>query len=121
MKFNFPFFPFLSLIIGILPSQLDLGSLKSVREFVDNFHELKKPLHVLCNNAGMTSGFSNGKGPFKTEDGFEVTFGINHLGKKLFIHLRPVCFVFERAGAPRHFRLGKGPINEEIVKRAPRQ
>ncbi|XP_071802526.1 retinol dehydrogenase 14-like [Asterias amurensis] len=60
--------------------KLDLGSLKSVREFVDNFHELKKPLHVLCNNAGMTSGFSNGKGPFKTEDGFEVTFGINHLG-----------------------------------------
>ncbi|XP_022094699.1 retinol dehydrogenase 14-like isoform X3 [Acanthaster planci] len=60
--------------------KLDLASLKSVRQFVDEFHTAAKPLHVLCNNAGMTSGFRNGKGPFKTEDGFEVTFGINHLG-----------------------------------------
>ncbi|XP_022094698.1 retinol dehydrogenase 14-like isoform X2 [Acanthaster planci] len=60
--------------------KLDLASLKSVRQFVDEFHAAAKPLHVLCNNAGMTTGFRNGKGPFKTEDGFEVTFGINHLG-----------------------------------------
>ena len=26
----------------------------------------------------------------------------------LWVNLSPVCFVFERAGAPRHFLLGKG-------------
>ena len=62
-------------------TQLDLASLKSVRQFVEEFHSSGKPLHVLCNNAGMTTGFRNSVGPVKTEDGFEVTFGINHLGK----------------------------------------
>ncbi|XP_038063943.1 retinol dehydrogenase 12-like [Patiria miniata] len=59
--------------------KLDLASLKSVRQFVEDFHATAKPLHVLCNNAGMTTGFRSSE-VFKTEDGFEVTFGINHLG-----------------------------------------
>jgi NAD(P)-dependent dehydrogenase (short-subunit alcohol dehydrogenase family) len=31
---------------------LDLGSLKSVKEFVARFLETKRPLHILINNAG---------------------------------------------------------------------
>lgn len=54
--------------------------MKSIREFVDNFHRLRKPLHVLCNNAGHTTGFQSTEME-KTEDGFEATFGVNYLGK----------------------------------------
>ena len=32
--------------------QLDLASLKSVRDFVKRFLEKKRPLHILVNNAG---------------------------------------------------------------------
>ena len=59
--------------------QLDLGSLKSVREFAEKFHKTGKPLHVLCNNAGLTT-VMQGTVTSKTEDGFETTFGVNHLG-----------------------------------------
>eukprot|EP00057_Strongylocentrotus_purpuratus_P009098 XP_011663572.1 PREDICTED: short-chain dehydrogenase TIC 32, chloroplastic [Strongylocentrotus purpuratus] len=66
--------------------KLDLNSLKSVREFSDAFHATGKPLHVLCNNAGLTTGFST-KDRLETEDGFEMTFGVNHLGHFLLTHL----------------------------------
>ena len=41
---------------------LDLASLKSVRDFVDNFHQSGKKLHLLVNNAGIrcTSRFNIG-------------------------------------------------------------
>ncbi|XP_070534592.1 uncharacterized protein [Ptychodera flava] len=62
--------------------KLDLGSLDSIRHFVDDFHATGKPLHVLCNNAGLeTSGYQ------QTEDGFEMTLGVNHLGHFLLTHL----------------------------------
>lgn len=57
--------------IGFAP--LDLGSLASVREFAENWpHER---LDVLVNNAGIAMV------PFgRTADGFELHFGVNHLG-----------------------------------------
>ncbi|XP_077987503.1 retinol dehydrogenase 11-like [Glandiceps talaboti] len=64
--------------------KLDLSSLKSIHGFVDEFHSTGKPLHVLLNNAG----FSAGKlGRLETEDGYEMTFGVNHLGHFLLTNL----------------------------------
>jgi NAD(P)-dependent dehydrogenase (short-subunit alcohol dehydrogenase family) len=55
--------------------QLDLASLKSIRQFADKFKARYDRLDVLLNNAGIMFG------PYVlTEDGFESTFGVDHLG-----------------------------------------
>ncbi|APR84655.1 Putative oxidoreductase/Short-chain dehydrogenase [Minicystis rosea] len=60
---------------------LDLGSLASVRAAAKTFLDRGEPLHVLINNAGLA-------GPRGlTQDGFELTFGTNHLGPFLFTSL----------------------------------
>jgi retinol dehydrogenase 12 len=53
---------------------LDLADLASVRECARAFLALEEPLHVLINNAGV------GGTPGRTKDGFELVFGVNHLG-----------------------------------------
>jgi len=53
---------------------LDLADLASVRKAADEVLALGEPLHVLINNAGV-AGVRG-----KTADGFELTFGTNHLG-----------------------------------------
>ncbi len=53
---------------------LDLSSLASVREGARAFLALGLPLHALVNNAGL-AGVRR-----LTPDGFEMTFGTNHLG-----------------------------------------
>src|SRR5258708_6532217 len=58
--------------IAFLP--LDLADLASVRRCAQEFLALGEPLHVLINNAGV--GGSRGL----TTDGFEIQFGVNHLG-----------------------------------------
>jgi len=65
--------------------QLDLASLASVRQAAFAFVESGRPLHVLVNNAGVGAG--NGV----TEDGFEIHWGVNHLGHFLLTNqLAPV-------------------------------
>lgn len=55
--------------------ELDLSSLKSIRTFAEKFNSDYKQLDLLINNAGvMIPPYS------KTEDGFELQFGTNHLG-----------------------------------------
>jgi retinol dehydrogenase 12 len=58
--------------VRLLP--LDLASLASVRSCAAAFLALDEPLHVLVNNAGL--GGQRGL----TADGFELHFGVNHLG-----------------------------------------
>lgn len=60
---------------------LDLADLGSVRACAARFLALEAPLHVLVNNAGLAG--SHGL----TRDGFERTFGVNHLGHFLLTEL----------------------------------
>ena len=60
---------------------LDLGSLDAVRAGAQAFLDQKVPLHLLVNNAGHASARG------MTKDGFEMTFGVNHLGPFLFTML----------------------------------
>lgn len=56
---------------------LDLASLQSIRDFKTKFSKLSNPvITALINNAGLQN---IGKTAY-TEDGFETTFGTNHLG-----------------------------------------
>lgn len=55
--------------------QLDLASLDSVKRFADKFMAEEKQLDLLINNAGLMA-----IPYYKTEDGFEMQFGVNHLG-----------------------------------------
>jgi len=58
--------------VALLP--LDLASLASVRDCGASFLARDEPLHVLVNNAGV--GGQRGL----TAEGFELQFGVNHLG-----------------------------------------
>jgi retinol dehydrogenase-12 len=53
---------------------LDLADLGSVRACADAFLATGQPLHVLINNAGVAGRRG------LTSDGFELAFGVNHLG-----------------------------------------
>lgn len=60
---------------------LDLASLQSVRACAAQFLALGLPLHLLINNAGLAGARG------LTEDGFEMAFGVNHLGHFLLTQL----------------------------------
>ena len=53
---------------------LDLADLASVRRCAEMFLARGEPLHVLINNAGVAGQRGI------TKDGFELAFGVNHLG-----------------------------------------
>ncbi|MFT5287209.1 MAG: NAD(P)-dependent dehydrogenase (short-subunit alcohol dehydrogenase family) [Planctomycetota bacterium] len=55
--------------------QLDLASFQSIDSFAKNFLDQVPALHVLVHNAGLIEGERR-----ETVDGFESTFGTNHLG-----------------------------------------
>ena len=61
---------------------LDLSSLKSVRKFVQDFIRSEAGLHILINNAGIY-----GCPHWKSEDGYEMQFAVNHLGHFLLTNL----------------------------------
>jgi NAD(P)-dependent dehydrogenase (short-subunit alcohol dehydrogenase family) len=53
---------------------LDLASIASIRRAAEEILAGGRPVHVLVNNAGLAG--SRGA----TEDGFELAFGVNHVG-----------------------------------------
>ncbi len=65
------------IMIGV--EQLDLASLDSIRAFASRSSDR---LDVLINNAGVMTGKR-----LETPDGFEWTFGVNHLGPFLLTNL----------------------------------
>ncbi|KAI1903659.1 hypothetical protein AGOR_G00029480 [Albula goreensis] len=64
--------------------QLDLGSLQSVRSFTETFLKTEPRLDLLINNAGLVADG-------RTEDGFGIEFGVNHLG-----HFLLTCLLLDR-------------------------
>jgi retinol dehydrogenase 12 len=71
--------------------QLDLGDLGSVRASAQAFLALGEPLHVLINNAGVAGRRA------VTKDGFELMFGVNHLGHFAFTAALLDCLTSSRA------------------------
>ncbi|XP_042359215.1 retinol dehydrogenase 14b [Plectropomus leopardus] len=66
----------------VVIKHLDLASLRSVRKFCQEMNEEESKIDVLINNAGLYQC------PYtKTEDGFEMQLGVNHLGHFLLTHL----------------------------------
>ncbi|KAL5487320.1 hypothetical protein EMCRGX_G019909 [Ephydatia muelleri] len=62
--------------------RLDLASLESVRQFASSILEEEPTIDILINNAGVMAC------PYaKTEDGFEMQFGVNHLAHFLLTNL----------------------------------
>jgi NAD(P)-dependent dehydrogenase (short-subunit alcohol dehydrogenase family) len=53
----------------------DLGSQRDIRAIAEAYLETDRPLHVLFNNAGVIMQRRT-----ETVDGFETTFGVNHIG-----------------------------------------
>ena len=62
---------------------LDLSSLASVRKFAEEFSSVEGKLDILINNAGVYMDSPQAT----TQDGFELHFGVNHLGHFLLTNL----------------------------------
>jgi NAD(P)-dependent dehydrogenase (short-subunit alcohol dehydrogenase family) len=79
--------------VELLP--MDLASLLSVRRAAERFAAAHERLHVLCNNAGVMAIPRT-----LTADGFEMQFGVNHLG-----HFALTGLLLERLLAAGHARV----------------
>ncbi|XP_056268151.1 retinol dehydrogenase 13 [Pseudoliparis swirei] len=60
---------------NVVVKKLDLASLQSVRDLAKDVEENEERLDILINNAGIMMCPK-----WKTNDGFEMQFGVNHLG-----------------------------------------
>jgi NAD(P)-dependent dehydrogenase (short-subunit alcohol dehydrogenase family) len=67
---------------------LELGDFGSVRACAQSFLERGLPLHLLINNAGLAGARG------LTTSGFEMAFGVNHMG-----HFLLTCLLLERLRA----------------------
>lgn len=66
----------------VIVKKLNLASTESIREFADEIHSSERRLDVLLNNAGVMACPE-----MRTEDGFEMQLGVNHLGHFLLTNL----------------------------------
>lgn len=97
---------------------LDLASLASVRQFAKDFSARKLPLSALVCNAGLQVV----SGTTFTKDGFETTFGVNHLGHFLLANLllkdlaSPARIIF--VSSDTHDPRNKTPIPPPVLQDA---
>ncbi|XP_048843377.1 retinol dehydrogenase 13-like isoform X2 [Brienomyrus brachyistius] len=62
--------------------RLDLASMASIREFASRVNQEEERVDILINNAGVMRCPA-----WRTENGFEMQFGVNHLGHFLLTNL----------------------------------
>ncbi|XP_077999518.1 retinol dehydrogenase 12-like isoform X2 [Glandiceps talaboti] len=67
---------------NVIVRKLDLASLESIRKFAEETLKEEERLDILINNAGVY-----GHSYAKTCDGFEMHFGVNHLGHFLLTNI----------------------------------
>jgi NAD(P)-dependent dehydrogenase (short-subunit alcohol dehydrogenase family) len=79
---------------------LDLASLASVRACADAIVAMRRPIDVLLNNAGLAGQRG------ETADGFELTFGTNHLGH--FLLTLKLVPLLRKASAARIVNVASG-------------
>lgn len=77
--------------------KLELGSLESIRVFCQEVKRDVEKIDILINNAGCLIPTSNRQ---KTTDGFEMHFGVNHLGH--FLLTNTLLPLLEKAEAGRY-------------------
>jgi retinol dehydrogenase 12 len=70
---------------------LDLADLASVQSCAQEYLALGEPLHVLINNAGIAGRRG------LTADGFELMFGVNHLGHFALTNALLDCLIASKA------------------------
>ncbi|XP_077457819.1 retinol dehydrogenase 14 [Stigmatopora argus] len=72
---------FRSRSLAVVSMDLDLGNLRSVRDFCKTFLQQEKRLDILINNAAVPGVLD------WTDDGFSMCLGVNHLGHFLLTNL----------------------------------
>lgn len=91
----------------LIPMQMDLSDLSSVRKFAQDFLQLDLPLHILINNAGIMATPKS-----FTKDGFESQFGVNHLAHFLLVDLLTDKL---KASAPARIVITSSSANSQFV------
>ena len=100
---------------NVFLEKLDLASLESVRTFADSILNREPRLDILINNAGVMAC------PYqKTEDGFEMQFGVNHLGHFLLTMLLLDCLKHSQPSriinvSSKGHRMGTGKIKFDDI------
>jgi protochlorophyllide reductase len=93
--------------------KLELGSFKSVRDFVFNLKAFKGPRpleRLVCNAAVYLPASPN---PRYTEDGYEMSVGVNHLGHFLLCNL--LINDMKKASDPRMIIVGSITGNSNTI------
>ncbi|GFY64258.1 hypothetical protein TNIN_149071 [Trichonephila inaurata madagascariensis] len=67
---------------NVIVKQLDLASFSSIQQFAQEIQRSEPQINILINNAGVAVCPKS-----KTTDGFELQFGVNHLGHFLLTNL----------------------------------
>jgi protochlorophyllide reductase len=100
--------------VGMAPDRykilhLDLSSLESVRQFVNEYRSLGRPLHALVCNAAVYLPLL--KEPQYSKDGYELSVATNHLGHFLLCNLMLEDLKTSGAPEPRLIILGTVTAN----------